>query len=725
VLLTGPSTLTVGSGTLSFGGTVNGAHRLATSADRTRFDAAVGNDTPLAALSVSGPATLADDVATSGAQSYAGAVTLAGETTLAGSSASFGAAVDGGHALDLQFSGLTEFAASVGASTPLARLSSTGPVRLLGDSITTTGAIDLDGTLQLGAAETTLRGASLSLGGAVSGARDLQLVTNTLVADDISGSGTLRITPLSANRSIGVAGGAGALQVSQALLTSAAGFERHVIGAANGSGTITAGNLTLTSDTTLQSAGGDLVLGGRVDGAFDLALNSGRKTEIVGPIGATTPLRSLTIDNQAAADGATGERTVITGSGGSARIATSGAQSYAEPVFTDAALRLDGDTITATQPDNHFGGAISSTARRLELRSPDGITLGTITLAEGGSVDSGGVLHLSGRLVLNGGTLNLVSNATPTAVDFADPELRQIQNPAYGVTPVKEASAAIVQDSGATISSAAGSALILRTPQGGSILLDQPGNTLAGGISAVSGPLGDDSTTRFEGKATVVLGFVRIDSNEIHVLGAPPAAGAPDPGQAGLEADVIKLSTDRLTTGPTGQIRARLPFLNDQGSQTSIPALTLVMGAQALALDTGFGEPTPDGYIQVRVGSDLGGYLTVRPKGAGGDNVILLAGPDLEPFYDGAGKLTEVRVFYNGDAPRSPQESGALTAVTAITEEAREELFEEAVRTENVSQRLRSGVIAEVGAGRPATVGRESIRMPQTCTVKAGSLACE
>ena len=35
------------------------------------------------------------------------------------------------------------------------------------------------------------------------------------------------------------------------------------------------------------------------------------------------------------------------------------------------------------------------------------------------------------------------------------------------------------------------------------------------------------------------------------------------------------------------------------------------------------------------------------------------------------------------------------------------------MRTENVRSRLRSGVIAEVGAGRPATVGRESIRLPE------------
>ena len=154
--------------------------------------------------------------------------------------------------------------------------------------------------------------------------------------------------------------------------------------------------------------------------------------------------------------------------------------------------------------------------------------------------------------------------------------------------------------------------------------------------------------------------------------------------------------------------------------------MTLIMSPTALTVGGGFGLATPNGYIQVRIGNELGGFLTVRPRGVSGDNAfILLAGPDPKPFYDGNGKLTEVRVFYNGDAPRTPQESGALTAVTAIVEDARQTRFEEAVRTENVKSRLRSGVIAEVGAGRPATVGRESIMMPPNCNPKPASLQCE
>jgi hypothetical protein len=42
------------------------------------------------------------------------------------------------------------------------------------------------------------------------------------------------------------------------------------------------------------------------------------------------------------------------------------------------------------------------------------------------------------------------------------------------------------------------------------------------------------------------------------------------------------------------------------------------------------------------------------------------------PFYDGAGKISEIRIFYNGNAPRTPQETGALAAVLALIEDARQ-----------------------------------------------------
>jgi len=130
--------------------------------------------------------------------------------------------------------------------------------------------------------------------------------------------------------------------------------------------------------------------------------------------------------------------------------------------------------------------------------------------------------------------------------------------------------------------------------------------------------------------------------------------------------------------------------------------------------------------IQVDLGDSRGGFLTVRPKGAGaGASAVYLGGSDANiPFYDGTSKASEIQVYFNGRVPSTPQEVGALSAVTAVIEESRRSRFDEAVRTENVSSRLRTGVIAEVGAGRPATEGTQSILMPASCTPSA-TLACQ
>jgi hypothetical protein len=337
------------------------------------------------------------------------------------------------------------------------------------------------------------------------------------------------------------------------------------------------------------------------------------------------------------------------------------------------------------------------------------------------------VLHIAASVQLNGGVLTLTSNATPTPIDLTDPEYAGATL-SFGFVPIKEASATIVQDTGGSIGTAAGSMLVLRAPAGGSILLEQPGNNLLGHVSAVSGTLGDNDLTRFNNATgELMLGFLRIVSNEIHVAGRPPGNGDQALQQAGLEADVIKLTADVLTTGPDGLLRARLPFNNIQGSQTSMPGLTLSMSPTALADGGGFGGPGSDAFIQVQVGGSEGGFLTARPKGTSGDTAVIFLGGDasVTPFYDGSGKLSEIRIFYNGNSPRTPQETGALAAVIALIEDARQARFEEAVRTENVRSRLRSGVIAEVGAGRPATVGRESIRLPDTCEIKPKTLQCE
>jgi hypothetical protein len=121
------------------------------------------------------------------------------------------------------------------------------------------------------------------------------------------------------------------------------------------------------------------------------------------------------------------------------------------------------------------------------------------------------------------------------------------------------------------------------------------------------------------------------------------------------------------------------------------------------------------------------------PKaGAKGATTIYLVGPAVALgvggyrfFHDGATQITEVPVAYNGVLPQSPQVSGSLSAVVAVTEGARKDRFEESVRTENVATRLKAGVVAEVGPSRPATVGGEGARGVEACAPIGGGLNCK
>ncbi|MFN0185359.1 MAG: beta strand repeat-containing protein [Aquabacterium sp.] len=733
--LNADSTLTASAITL--GGTVDGSKALVLDAADATVSAAIGNTAALNTLTATGRTALnGGSITTTGAQAFAGASTLGAATTINAATVTFGSALDGAQTLAINSAGNTAFGGAVGGTTALTSLALAGggTVTLAGAGVTTSGAQSYSGSLTVGGANATFTASGLTFGGNVGGAKDLTLLTDALTATGISGSGVLTIAPQDKSISIGLAGAAGAMQISQATIDSAAGFTAHAFGRADGTGAIQSSDLTLRANTTLQTNTGDIRMNGKVDGAFDLTLNSGGQTRIAGPVGSVTALKSLTTDNNAGAadfDGKAGEQTVfdLADNTGRARVITTGAQTFNDPLNASVPMQFIGGAIKAVQPTSSFAGAIMATADSLSLASGAAITLGDVTLANGGAIQTGGLLDLSGALTLNGGSLVLTSTATPTALAaFTDAELKSKGNLAFGTLPVKEASATVFQSGTGVITTAAGSVLALRSPAGGTISLTAAGNKLGGGISAVSGTLNDTAIDRFNLGPEILLGEVRIVADRIQVVGAPPASNDQSVVNAGLEADFMRLSADQLATGTDGQIRVRLPYNSAQGTRTSVPGITFEMGAEALKTFGNFGGNNADTWVQVSVGGTVGGFLTVVPKGVGalpGATILLGGQPFPVPFYDGTGKLDQVRVFYNGATTQTAQETGALQAVTAVVEDARQSRFEEAVRTENVTARLRSGVIAEVGAGRPATVGRETIRLPQTCDVRPGQLKCE
>ena len=593
----------------------------------------------------------------------------------------FNGTVDGARALTVDTTGTTAFNGDVGGTTALASLSTNagGTTAINASQVRATGALHFgDAVTYTG--DTTFSSSTQQFDGGVTGGANLTLVANTLTSGGpISGSGILNILPLSAT-TIGLAGagGGGDLLISQALLDQTSGFTQMVIGASTGAVDIQSGALTLAVDTTLQSGTGQVHLQSTVDGAHALTVNTAGLTRFQGNVGSTTALASVTTD-------APGSTQID-----ASAMRTTGAQTYNDPVVTSGVLSLVASTVS--------------------LHTAGNLRLGLVNLGLGGDISTDGVLTLEDSLNLGGGVLTLQAGGGPGAgMVFNDSELSGRPGLITGNLLVNEAAAAILQTNG-TITTAAGSTLDLQAVNRGSIRIDHTTNEIAGSLKAVSGPEGDTNTARFSGSGTLPLSFVRVDANQIN--------------SAGIEADAVKLTANSLTTNAGTKIRARLPYINAQGIESSVAALTLVL-KQPNVINQ-FGTPATNSWIQVDVGDSLGGYLTVRPKGAGaGSSAVYLGGSEGNvPFYDGTSKASEIQVYYNGRVPSTPQEVGALSAVTAVIEESRRARFDEAVRTENVSSRLRTGVIAEVGAGRPATEGSESIRMPATCTPNA-TLGCQ
>lgn len=805
------TTLRSGSGAINFNGTVDGGHALAAdTGGTTTFTGAVGSTTALASLSTDAGGTTAingGSVRTSGAQTYGDAVTYSGATAFTGSALSFGggasggtdltltadsfavtgslagsgvltiqptaagtsiglsggvgalqisqaalgqfsgfssqvfgrsdgtgaigigsftlardttvrsasgnvgftSTVDGGHDLVVDTAGVTSFSGAVGGTTALASLTTDagGSTQVAGGQVTTTGAQDYNDTLTYTGAA-TFSGNSLDFALNVGGGTNLTFVTDQLaVGGALSGSGVLTVRPAGAGTSIGLAGGIGTLQLTQSMLSQITGFTQTVIGRTDGTGAIRASALTLNTDMLVQSDSGNVYFT-TIDGARALTVNTGGNTLFAGDVGGTTRLTSLTTD-------APGSTQI----GGSV-IRTSGDITLADRVTAAGALLLDATSagnVTASDGANDIDGSVSLVANRVNLASHSSLSLGQVSLGSGGEIATDGVLTLTGNVdqTTAGGDLTLTARATPTTTAFTDSELASLPRIFNGLT-LQEASG-VIQQTGGRVATASGSLLNLRAANGGSISLEQS-NLFGGSVSALSTPAGDPAT-RFTGSGTLGLGFVRLNSAQMVV------------GGAGIDADAVKLTADRLSTATGSKIRARLPYNNTLGLETALPALTLVLSPAALDGSAGskpYGGLPEAERIQVDLGDAIyGGFLTVRPKGgaAGSLAFVSLGGPLTQrPFYDGSGKLTEIQVFYNGEVPQTPQEVGALSAVTAVIEDARRARFDEAVRTENVSSRLRSGVIAEVGAGRPATEGSESIKTPETCSVQAGTLRC-
>jgi len=122
---------------------------------------------------------------------------------------------------------------------------------------------------------------------------------------------------------------AGGLTASAPTAISAAG----TLSTTNAAIVLGAAPVTLTGNTTVNAGTGAITLGGTVDGAYSLALNSTGATTLAAAVGDGAALTSLTTN--------TGGTVVIQG----ARVNTTGAQRYAEPVTLSGSTTLTGTAI--------------------------------------------------------------------------------------------------------------------------------------------------------------------------------------------------------------------------------------------------------------------------------------------------------------------------------------------------------------------------------------------
>jgi hypothetical protein len=731
----------------------------------TQLQGNVGSTRALASLSTdaAGSTQLPAAITTTGAVSLLDQVQLSSNLTIKHGGLTFGKALDSdasqARSLSLDSAATATFNATLGGVHALSSITATGggTVVLNGsaNSITTTGAQNYGGDLQLTGGSNLIQATSLTVGKHLTGANGLSLITDQLsiggglsgsLANILTGTGALLIQPLSTGTSIGIGNGAsGNLLVTQAMLTSASGFSTLTIGHIDGSGTINLGTTDLGTHTTVQSRTGEIHLTGSVNSAsdaqaFDLLLNTGGETLVDGSVGLSHAVRNFITDDQAGQtnlpDGL--ERTAfnVANNNGKATVRATQSIVFNDPVTSIVQTEwLAGQQFTALASGNKMDGGVSIDSANIQLYSANTVNLRDVRVTGTGdsSIITEGGLGLRGNLVIERGNLLLQSNLAPnTLADFSNP-LFTGKVLTVGLSAALGEASAGVNQTGGSIVTATGSHLSVRTTKGASIYLSQAGNDLQGTISAVAGRIGEDpnslrtSTPVTGGKTQASV--LRIQSKQLYVAGRPNGDGDQNLRKAGLEADVIELSLDGLNTSQNnGLIRARLPYDNNQGALTAMPALTINISQVGLNTFRAFGGVDAPSRVMVKVGNSVGGFITVQPKNGAslGPGFISLGGDDdtAKPFYDGSGKFTEVPVFFNGDVPQTPQSVGALSAVTAVIEEARRARFEEAVRTENVSARLRSGVIAEVGSGRPATEGSSTLKLPETCTPSASGLGC-
>jgi hypothetical protein len=575
--------ITVGSGHVTFGGTINTASGVlaksltVNSTGTTTFTAAVGSASELSSLSTNADGTLAINggvVKTTGSQSYGEATTLGADTVLtstAGNAISFTSTIDGPHSLEINTAGATTLGGAVGSGvgTALSSLTtdSAGTLAINGGVVTTTDAQIYGEASTLGAdtlltssAGRTIRFDKTLNSASVNNAKSLTVNTTGTTAFYGAVGNTAPLSNLTTNAlgMVLIDGGTVITTGTQTfhdmvsllsdtnLTASTVQFDAAVMGSGNlnvlgnaklNGGTISttlgqsySGAVTLGNDTTLDSSNaGDITFASTINGAHSLAVNTEGDTRFGGIVGASAPLTSLTTN----AGG-----TVLMNAGA---ITTTGAQTY-DDVMTigrAAVLHSSGgaDIIFAQTIDGAYDLTVN--------------TAGMTTLA--GAVDVRS-LSISGESTHTGGSV-LTSQAQTygdTITLGADTHLRSTFS-TINFTSVSDASATFNLD----IHSHTAQVLAV---------IDIGGNlhvtTDAGGVSQPAGVLTVGGTTTFTADTgTNQVANLNSANNQLTGLLAFNEANG------GSWADVTVVTASALTLAPLQS--AGTVTLDTQGNLTT------------------------------------------------------------------------------------------------------------------------------------------------------------
>ena len=611
---------------------------------------------------------------------------------------------------------------SLGADQSLGSLTGNGTVQLgtftlasgsAGDT-SFAGVIDGDGAF-------IKRGASIfTLTGANSWRGRTTIEAGTLRVGDHGSSGALGSGDIVVNGTLLMARG-DSVTLAQSI-TGSGDVEQQGAGLGGASGRLVLDNGNNAYTGATRVTGGELATSGADKLPDNSAVTVAARSKLL--LGGRETLRSISADGEVNLGGdlqASGDlllRGAVIGT-----------------VPASQTIVLSGNRIDAVNDGNRWNASVGFDARdRITLSSGKegghrALALAAFSAAAGGRLEAGNIA-VNGNGRVSGGSLVLASDSGPTRGPLDDTlAAKQVQS-----LPVAYAADGVTQGAASRLQVDAGAELSVLTSNGASVQLGRGDNLFAGSISATVG----NATAAWDLKQVAASGGSPSYSlqNRVRVSGTGVNVGG-----AGILADVVYIIADTLTTrGDTSTIVARLPFDRAVGTATAVPGLTLELTQPSFTLQFPYGNVGVEG-LRVNVGSRSwgnrttapdAGYIIVLPRGGGGNGItaVLLVGPNVNAggygfFFDGAGVQGEVPVYYNGLLPATPQVENSISATVAVSEAARKQRFDEAVRTENVALRLRAGVIAEVGPAPAATQGPEGARQPAQCPPAVSSLSCQ